>query len=113
MVEIDKGNRHQGSTKKKEQKILGAQLELDEQGCAQQPCDGLHHGILQRNGILTMSAPAQKEDIADEGDIVVEPDTRPALGATGGRMDDRFLEGDTVNAYIEETPNRQPKEKRE
>jgi hypothetical protein len=37
-------------------------------------------------------------------------DLLPALRATGGRADDRFAEGDTVDAYIKKASDRQAEE---
>jgi hypothetical protein len=85
-------------------------MEPDEQGYAQQPCHSLHERIMDGNGVPAMSAFAEKDGVTEERDIVIKSDPLAALRTTGRGVDDRFLEGDAVNAYIQETADCQTEE---
>jgi hypothetical protein len=57
--------------------------------------------------MTAMPAPAKEEGVADHRDVVVEPDSFSALGAARRGMDDRFPEGNAVNANVEEASESQ------
>jgi hypothetical protein len=56
---------------------------------------------------MTLPAPAQKQEVADDRDVVVEPDSGSTVRATRRRADNRFLEGNAINANVEEAPQNQ------
>jgi hypothetical protein len=62
------------------------------------------------NRVPAIPAFAEKDGVTEERNIVIESDPLAALRTAGGGMDDRFLEGDAVNAYIQETADCQTEE---
>jgi hypothetical protein len=62
--------------------------------------------------VATVSAFAQKQQITDQGNVIVKFDFFTAVWATGGRTDDRFFERDTIDTYVHETPQGQPEQEK-
>jgi hypothetical protein len=111
VLQVNERYRDERRGEEKQENGLGAQAELNEESDTQQPDDHLHQRIPERNRGATLPAPAQEHDVADDRDVVVESDFGSTLRAVGRRVGNRFLEGNAINANVEEAPQRQAKHK--
>ena len=102
MLKINERDHDERCAEEKQKNIIDAQTEFDEQREAQQPGDELHQRIPERDPGATVPAPSQEQKVADDRDVVVEWDSGSTLRATGRRADNRFTEGNAVNAHVEE-----------
>jgi hypothetical protein len=54
---------------------------------------------------------AQKDDVTDDRDVVIELDSCAAMGTTGAGMDDGLSFRDSVDTNIEKASHYKPKQK--
>jgi hypothetical protein len=113
VLKINKRDRDERCGEEKQKSRVQVRAELNEKRGAQQPGDELHQRIPEGNRGMTLPAPAQKQDVADDRNVVVESDSGSAVRATRRGVDKRFFERNAVNANIEEAPQSQAEQESE
>ena len=60
---------------------------------------------------MTGPTPAQKKEVTDNGDVVIETDGRLAFGTVGSRKYNGLAPGDSVDAHVQEAANKRTQNK--
>jgi len=109
MVQIDKANRHQRCSKEEQENVLKTDTIYGKQQQAQKAGQAFHDGIAQGDAMTAVSAFPHEEQIAQQRDVVVKPDSLTAVGARRRGMDDRLFLRNAIDAYVRETPQTESK----
>ena len=102
VIEIDEGDDHQGGGEEPQDrhKILRPET-IDDQG-EEEARQDLHQWIAQGYPHPAPGASPSQEKIAEDGNVLIPANGRPARRTARGGMDDRLAGRDAVDADVEE-----------
>jgi len=112
MVEIDERDGDERSAESQEKHVFQTLSQLEKQNQAEDGGGRLHQRIPGRDGVTAVPAPAQKKKVAEHRQVVIKPDSFPAMGTARRGVDDGLIKGHAIDADIEEAPESQAEKTR-
>ena len=106
MVQIDESDDDQGADEGKGEDPLKCDAVLPEEQEGEGGGDRFHQRVAEGDLLSAVPAAATEQDVAEHGNVVVEPDGPAAPGAAGSGEDDGLLLRQPVNEDIEKTADR-------
>jgi hypothetical protein len=108
MIDVDKRDDDQNTNEKEIHQSFYRQTEL--QVKSERECSGeqFDQGVAERYGGLTLAALTSEAEVAQQGDVVIEPDGRSTIWTCRPGENYRFLGGYAVYTHIKKTSHAQP-----